>query len=150
MSIMENYMGNYYNNRLGFRNVSDPSARNNSVISDNFQTRMGYSLTDLNRRYYFEEIAIQQYGMQGSVDRITQLINPVITNFSVEVLDYSDSQPALFNITFQPEYVVVNSQGSTNVGNQSINTPNQSINTPTAPNQSFILPNAAFSPLTEG
>lgn len=107
MNIMENYVGNYYNNRLGFRNTNDVAARNKSVISDNFQTNMGYSLTDLERRYYFEEIQLIQYGGQDTRNRTTTLYNPIINSFSIDAFDYGDSQPVLLNFVFQPEYVGV-------------------------------------------
>lgn len=109
MNFMKNYAKNYHNSGYGLSNESDISAKNKSVIVDSFQTNMGYTLVDnVNRdRYFFEEVNITQFSKIDVPDRLIKLINPIITSFNMDILDYSDSQPVLYTVVFQPEYVII-------------------------------------------
>jgi len=98
--IMTSYLRYYYN---GGRGV-DPRVGNDgsSTVTPNFESDMGF--TPNQGRYFFPQIRIIQHGYRNE-HRETVLINPAIVNIQGDTLSYSDSQPVMITVTFQPEYI---------------------------------------------
>lgn len=100
--IMEDYIAHYYHggNGIDRRRVDEGS----STVETNFVTDMGYTLTA--DRYFFRSISIYNYRSSNEY-RKTILKNPIITTIQGDTLDYSDSNPVQYTVTFQPESVNV-------------------------------------------
>lgn len=108
------YTRNYYNNGQGTGIVTDVSVRTSSVLSDinTFTGNMGLTATAPNNRYFIPEIRIVKVGPTG-YNSYHIMQNCMITNISGDTMDYGDSQPVQFTVTFQPERVeLFNSTGS--------------------------------------
>lgn len=101
-NIWRRYMAFYYNNNIGIEGQT--STEGNETAIPFFETEMGF--TPNTSRYFFPQISIIQNG-HGWIDqhRETRLINPMITDMRGDTLDYSDSQPVQYSVTFQPESV---------------------------------------------
>jgi hypothetical protein len=99
-NLMRNYLSFYYNNANGIEWRTP--LEGTSTIDPNFITDLGY--TPNADRYFFPEIRIIQNGYRNRF-RETRLINPHITNIQNDELNYSDSQPVQYTVTFQPESV---------------------------------------------
>jgi hypothetical protein len=72
-------------------------------------TSVGYTALDDHdpvnmHRYYIKQLRISQYGLHNHV-RQTLMENCMITNVQMDQLDYGDSQPIFFTVTFQPEMI---------------------------------------------
>jgi len=99
-TIMTEYMSHYYNNGAGV-NVRE-NLEGSSTVDPNFETDHGF--TPNADRYFFPQIRIIQNGHRNSY-RETILKNPHITNMQGDTLDYSDSQPVMYTVSFQPESI---------------------------------------------
>jgi len=104
--IFTPYIRNYYHAGQGIDalGTSDNSTQVNETIVPSFQSRQGYTPTSTENRYFLPEILVYQFH-PGENGRQTRMFNNIITNVSVDVLDYSDSSPCQFTVTFQPERV---------------------------------------------
>lgn len=103
--IMLPYTKNYYNKNEGIFATTSISAKTNSVIPDTFSQDFGYkAVSDATNRYYIPQIIIAKVGSDGK--RFSHIMsNCMITSISGDTLDYSDSQPIQYTVTFQPERV---------------------------------------------
>jgi hypothetical protein len=99
-NMMNEYIAHYYHGGDGIRQRIQPEGE--STIIPNFQTYMGY--TPNSTRNFFPEIRIIQNGIHGR-HRGWILKQPYITAISGDTLDYSDSNPVMWTVTFQPESV---------------------------------------------
>ena len=109
--IMRQYINHTYDNNVSFniRNLLET----NSTIVENFVTDFGF--TPSKDKYYFKKLVLFQGGIvrnnQGGefltddTQRVHYLINPVITQIQGDTMDYTDSQPIQYTVTFQPESV---------------------------------------------
>jgi hypothetical protein len=95
-TLMSNYIAHYYNEGQGI-NVPDTKIKDDSTINQFFDTNWGF--TPNSNRYFFSQIKINQAG------RVTILNNPIITNMQGDTLDYSESSPIMYTVTFQPESI---------------------------------------------
>lgn len=99
-TLMRDYLAHYHNGQEGIeRRVL---LEGNSTVTPNFETDHGFTPNDV--RYFFPKIRIVQTGYRGRF-RETTLINPIITSIQGDTLDYSDSNPVMYTVTFQPESV---------------------------------------------
>lgn len=101
-NIMREYMAHYYNSGQGV-NVRE-SLEGSVTTTPNFETDLGF--TPNSDRYFFPQIRIIQNGHRVSYREII-LKNPHITNMQGDTLDYSDSQPVMYAVSFQPESIQV-------------------------------------------
>lgn len=99
-NLMQRYLKHYFNTGegIGKRTTLDY----NETIDDLFVTDYGF--TPNSTRYFFPSIRLIQRGYKDE-QRVTTLKNPIITAIQGDQLDYSDSQPVLYTVTFQPESV---------------------------------------------
>jgi hypothetical protein len=100
---MQDYLKHYFNGGNGIDQRVNPEG--SSTVNPSFETDQGY--TPNADRYFFPQIRIIQNGYRGEY-RLTTLINPHITTMQGDVLDYADSQPVKYTVTFQPESIQVN------------------------------------------
>ena len=100
------YTRNYYNNGQGTGIISDTSARQVSVEADTFSGNIGLTPTSLENRYFIPEIRINKVG-PTLYNSFHIMKNCLITNIAGDTLDYGDSQPVQFTVTFQPERVEI-------------------------------------------
>lgn len=107
-NIWRRYMSFYYHGGNGIERR--PTLEGNETAIPFFQTDLGY--TPNADRYFFPRISIIQHG-QANAHRETLLINPMVVEMRGDNLDYSDSSPVQYSVTFQPESVQ-----SLNVGTQ--------------------------------
>lgn len=98
--MMRRYISFYYNQGNGIE--ARPVIEGVSTVNPDFITSEGFTPTS--ERYYFPEIKIIQNGYRGRY-RQTKLINPHIMSISGDTLDYGDSNPVQYVVTFQPESV---------------------------------------------
>jgi hypothetical protein len=101
-NLMQTYLKHYFNGGNGIDQRVGLEAP--STVNPLFTTDQGY--TPNADRYFFPQIRIIQNGFQNQ-SRETILINPHITTMQGDTLDYSDSQPVKYNVTFQPESVQI-------------------------------------------
>lgn len=107
-NIMTRYMKHYFNGSNGID--LRPSLEGDSTVNPSFSTDLGF--TPNNVRYFFPTIQIVQNGYKAQ-HRRTILQNPIITNIQGDTLDYSDSNPVVYTVTFQPESIqVINSSAA--------------------------------------
>lgn len=99
---MKSYLSHYYNNGAGI--ATRTALEGSSVVTPVFETDLGFTPNAI--RYFFPRIRIIQNGYRNEY-RETTLINPIITNMQGDTLDYSDSNPTMYTITFQPESIQV-------------------------------------------
>lgn len=99
-NLMRNYLAFYFNGAEGIE--SRPGLEGTSTVDPNFVTDLGFTTNE--NRYFFPEIRIIQNGYRNR-HRVTALKNPHITNIQGDTLDYGDSQPVMYNVTFQPESI---------------------------------------------
>jgi hypothetical protein len=105
-TLMRDYLSHYFNGGKGIDQRI--SREGSSTVDPNFETDLGF--TPNADRYFFPRIVINQNGHAG-LSRDTILINPTITNIQGDTLDYSDSNPVMYSVTFQPESIQVNETG---------------------------------------
>ena len=107
------YTRNHYNNGEGTSIITDSSTRLVSTVNvDNFSGNIGLTPTSLENRYFIPEIRIKKVG-PSDYDFYHIMKNCLITNIAGDTLDYGDSQPVQFTVTFQPERVeIFNNTGS--------------------------------------
>lgn len=98
--LMRDYIAHYYNGGEGLEQRTP--LEGSSTVTPNFITDLGF--TPNSNRYFFPVIKIIQNGM-GGYFRETRLINPAITSIQGDTLDYSDSNPVMYTVTFQPESI---------------------------------------------
>lgn len=98
------YTKNYYNNGQGTGIITDTSAKQVSTVADTFSGNTGLTATSRENRYFIPEIRIKKVGPVG-YDYYHIMKNCMITNIAGDTMDYSDSQPVQFTVTFQPERV---------------------------------------------
>jgi hypothetical protein len=98
--LMTKYMSHYYNGGEGIG--SRTNLEGTSTVTPNFSTDHGF--TPNSNRYFFPSIRIIQNGYRGKF-RETKLISPAIVAIQGDTLDYSDSNPVMYNVTFQPESI---------------------------------------------
>lgn len=112
------YIANYYNTGKGISSTAtntDPFVQetDQSVSdADSFSTEMGYVLVSNENRYKIPKVVIYTGGISpteggAAKKRATVLRNCVIKSMNQESLDYSDSNPMMFTIVMQPEYVYI-------------------------------------------
>lgn len=99
-NLMRDYLSHYFNGEEGIERRA--SFEGTSVVDPNFETDLGF--TPNVDRYFFPQIRIIQNGYRGKF-RETILKQPTITNIQADTLDYSDSNPTLYTVTFQPESI---------------------------------------------
>jgi len=97
--VWERYTEFYFNDNLGIGTRG--SFEGTDTTDPNFETELGF--TPNPSRYFFESIQISQAGSVEGTTRITTLNKPHIVSMQGDTLDYSDSNPAMFTVTFQPE-----------------------------------------------
>lgn len=112
--IVKRYMRHYYNNGTGIDTKRRPE---DNVNNDSIDTStVGYVVVPVDQRYLIPEINITQLGYTVDSDvvanRITKLINCMITDIRLDTLDYSSSEPVKFTVNFQPEIVTVVDQNN--------------------------------------
>jgi len=100
--ILRRYIKHYYNDNLGIEQTDLHVGV--STINDVLSSDAGYTPTS--DRNFFTDIRIVQPGHNDFI-RTTVLKNPLITDIVGDTLDYSDSNPAMLTVTFQPEKVQV-------------------------------------------
>lgn len=100
--LMRNYISFYYNKGNGIERRTP--LEGTSTVDPNFLTDEGYS--PIAERYFFPEIKIIQNGYRNRY-RETTLIHPHIVSIEGDDLNYSDSNPVMYTVTFQPESVQV-------------------------------------------
>tara|TARA_R110000850_G_scaffold27083_2_gene76858 strand:- start:2355 stop:2969 length:615 start_codon:yes stop_codon:yes gene_type:complete len=100
--LMRDYLAHYFNGGNGIENRTN--LEGSSTVDPNFETDLGF--TPNADRYFFPSIRIIQNGYRDQY-RETKLINPTITNMQGDALDYSDSNPVMYTVTFQPESIQV-------------------------------------------
>lgn len=106
-NVLERYMANYYNSGEGIGRFNQPGITD-TPIADIQQIVMGLSING--DRYFVPEIAITQTGIAGdSQYRKTVLKNCMLTSVTGDTLSYSDSGMVLWNTTWQPESIHVES-----------------------------------------
>jgi hypothetical protein len=101
-NLMRDYLAHYFNGGNGIERRTN--LEGSSTVDQNFETDLGF--TPNADRYFFPSIKIIQNGYRNQY-RETKLINPTITNMQGDTLDYSDSQPVMYTVTFQPESIQV-------------------------------------------
>lgn len=102
------YNASYYNNDSGIQAVRPRYS--NTVIQEDFNPNLGYTLTNNDERYFIKDVIIRLLGAKSdSTDY--RLRNCIITNISGDTLSYSDSQPIEVSVTFQPERIDLLKQG---------------------------------------
>jgi hypothetical protein len=102
------YTRNHYNTGEGTGVITDASARQVSTVADTFTGNIGLTATTLENRYFIPEIRIIKLGpVEHNFYHIMK--NCLITNIAGDTLDYGDSQPVQFTVTFQPERVELTS-----------------------------------------
>lgn len=99
-NLMRDYISHYYNGGEGIEQRTP--LEGSSTVTPNFTTDLGF--TPNSNRYFFPVIKIIQNGYRGKF-RETRLINPTITSIQGDTLDYSDSNPVMYTVTFQPESI---------------------------------------------
>lgn len=99
-TILESYIAHYYHGGQGIADRIGTEGVETAV--PNFQTDKGF--TPNADRYFFPKIQIIQHGVAGQY-RETTIVNPMITDVRNDSVDYSDSQPVFYTVTFQPEFV---------------------------------------------
>ncbi len=104
LHLMMAYAGHYFHgHQLDPRNFSG-----NNIIQEQFSTGAGQpfgaeSITH-DTRFMFEEIRVHQKDTaQGG--KTTTMYNCMINNVQYDRLDYSDSQPVMWQVAIQPEHV---------------------------------------------
>jgi hypothetical protein len=100
-ALMQSYLGHYFNQGKG---ISLTPNEGNSTVVPNFETNFGFTPNAI--RNFFPQIRIIQNGYRDQY-RNTVLVNPIITSIQGDTLDYSDSQPVKYTVTFQPESIQV-------------------------------------------
>lgn len=106
------YTRNHYNNGQGTGIITDASAKQVSVEADTFTGNIGLTATILENRYFIPEIRIKKVG-PDIYNSFHIMKNCMITNIAGDTMDYGDSQPVQFTVTFQPERVeLFNNTGS--------------------------------------
>lgn len=105
-TLMRDYLSHYFNGGEGIERRT--TLEGSSTVDPNFVTDLGFTPNDT--RYFFPRVTINQNGYRGR-SRNTILINPTITNIQADTLDYSDSNPVMYNVTFQPESIQVEETG---------------------------------------
>lgn len=109
------YTKNYYNNTEGLGRISDASAKQISPLADTFTGNMGLTATILENRYFIPEIRIKKVGpIENNFYHIMK--NCMITNIAGDTMDYGDSQPVQFTVTFQPERIELTSNPDLTTG----------------------------------
>jgi hypothetical protein len=101
-NLMREYLAHYFNGSRGIEHRTN--LEGSSTVTPFFATDHGF--TPNADRYFFPSIKIIQNGYRNAY-RETKLINPIITNMQGDALDYSDSQPVMYTVTFQPESIQV-------------------------------------------
>lgn len=99
-NLMRDYLSHYFNGGEGIEKRT--SLEGSSTVTPNFETDLGF--TPNADRYFFPRVKIVQNGYRNKY-RETILINPTITNIQGDNLDYSDSNPVIYTVTFQPESI---------------------------------------------
>lgn len=99
-NLMRDYLSHYFNGGEGIKRRT--TTEGNIVTNPNFVTDMGF--TPNTNKYFFPRIKIIQNGYRRQF-RETVLINPTIVSIQGDTLDYSDSNPTMFTVTFQPESI---------------------------------------------
>lgn len=99
-NLMRAYMAHYFNGGQGIEERI--SLEGTSTVDPNFETDLGFTPNDT--RYYLPRVRIIQNGYRNQY-RETNLRNVIITNVQGDTLDYSDSNPVMYTVTFQPEEV---------------------------------------------
>ena len=111
------YTRNHYNNGQGTGIITDASAKTSSVLSDinTFTGNMGLTATTLEKRYFIPEIRIKKVG-PDIYNSFHIMKNCMITSIAGDTMDYSDSQPVQFTVTFQPERMELTSNPDLTTG----------------------------------
>ncbi len=99
-NLMRDYLAHYFNGGEGIRQRT--SLEGPTTVNPNFVTDLGF--TPNASRYFFPRVKIIQNGYRNRF-RETVLINPTIVSITGDTLDYSDSNPVMFSVTFQPESI---------------------------------------------
>ena len=99
-NIMRRYIAHYYNGGQGIE--SRTTLEGTETINASFITDLGYTPTA--DRYFFPRVGIVMNGLAGQHREIS-LVNPMITDVRGDTLDYSDSNPVMYTVTFQPESI---------------------------------------------
>ena len=107
-TLMRDYLSHYFNGGTGIGPRANPEGT--STVDPYFETDLGF--TPNAARYFFPSIRIIQNGYRNQY-RETKLINPTITTMQGDALDYSDSNPVMYTVTFQPESIQVKEVQST-------------------------------------
>jgi len=137
-NIMLAYAGHYFHGH----GIDITNFNGYEVIEELFGTGQshifGAKSIPKQSRFFFEQININsRESEQGG--RTIQLFNCMITTLAHDTLAYSDSQPVMYSVTFQPEHFNIAAETAsegTQVdpdGTKALNTINQvAINTPSA------------------
>jgi hypothetical protein len=107
-TLMRDYLSHYFNDGNGIEHRAN--LEGTSTVDPYFETDLGF--TPNTARYFLPSIKIIQNGYRNQY-RETKLINPTITTMQGDTLDYSDSNPVMYTVTFQPESIQVKEVQST-------------------------------------
>ena len=103
--FMRGYIEHYYNTGDGIEDQSTYDPGYTSIPINGFLTNQGFTPPQSNgERHYIKQIEINQRGYQDQ-DRVFTLHRPLIVSMTGDTLDYSDSNPSLYTVAFQPELV---------------------------------------------
>jgi len=98
-NFLKSYVAYYYSNTM---TINDPEAFNNDIIneklsSSNDLTMHGLKLTD--QKYYIKDMTILKMSGMNDIS-ITTIYNLMITSFTADELNYSDSSPLKYTLNF--------------------------------------------------
>ena len=101
--IMSDYAKHYYNGGNGLDQRTEMSNPDDSTV-DSFTTGLGFVAN--NKRHFFSKVSIIQNGYRRGHREIMAHF-PTITEIQHDTLAHSESQPVVYQVTFQPEYIQI-------------------------------------------
>jgi hypothetical protein len=103
-------------------NLSATAARDSSMVTAGPDIPFGALPVATTQRYFFEQIDIITNDSPDN-QRVISMYNCMINNVNHDRLDYSDSNPVLWTVQFQPEHVNINNYSNDpNTGTDTTNT----------------------------
>ena len=117
--LLQAYSGLYFNQGM---NLDATAARDSSMILPGPDIPFGALPVATPQRYFFEQIDITTNDSPNN-QRVISMYNCMISTVNHDRLDYSDSNPVLWTVQFQPEHVNINNYSNDpNTGTDTTNT----------------------------